>query len=165
MRPGPRHRTAAGLAPATLGYRRLRIVPPPGGGVTQAGARLCTPYGTAEVSWALSGRELTVEAVVPPNTTADVVLPDGRASSRWAPEPRRDHRTGARRSDARRREVPDRPGRAGFGRFLRRPSPRSRRGRVRGRAAAGRRCGSGRSTGSVVLSGRLGSWVSRGGVG
>ncbi|MFF4362910.1 alpha-L-rhamnosidase C-terminal domain-containing protein [Streptomyces sp. NPDC001351] len=114
MRAGPRHRTAAGLASATLGYRRLRIGPPPGGGVTQAGARLCTPYGTAEVSWALSGREPTVEAVVPPNTTADAVLPDGRASSRWAPEPRRDHRTGARRSDARRREVPDRPGRAGF---------------------------------------------------
>ncbi|WP_258193279.1 alpha-L-rhamnosidase C-terminal domain-containing protein [Streptomyces sp. MA5143a] len=52
----------AGLAPAAPGYRRLRIAPLPGGGITQAGARLHTPYGTAEVSWALSGRELTVEA-------------------------------------------------------------------------------------------------------
>ncbi|MGY5120020.1 alpha-L-rhamnosidase C-terminal domain-containing protein [Streptomyces sp. 900105755] len=134
------------MASATLGYRRLRIGPPPGGGVTEAGARLCTQYGTAEVSWALSGREPTVEAVVPPNTTANVVLPDGRASSRWAPEPRRDHRTGARWRDARRREVPDRPGRAGFGRFLRRPSPRSRRGprrclhRVRRRVEADLPC-------------------------
>ncbi|MFI2437366.1 alpha-L-rhamnosidase C-terminal domain-containing protein [Streptomyces sp. NPDC018693] len=54
------------------------MAPLPGGGITQAGARLHTPHSTAEVSWALSGRELTVEAVVPPNTTADVVLPDGR---------------------------------------------------------------------------------------
>ncbi|MGC9540765.1 alpha-L-rhamnosidase C-terminal domain-containing protein [Streptomyces sp. UG1] len=68
----------AGLAPAAPGYRRLRIAPLPGGGITQAGARLHTPYGIAEVSWVLSGRELTVEAVVPPNTTAGVVLPGGR---------------------------------------------------------------------------------------
>ncbi|MFI9168545.1 alpha-L-rhamnosidase C-terminal domain-containing protein [Streptomyces lincolnensis] len=48
-----------GLAPAAPGHRRLRIAPLPGRGITQAGARLHTPYGTAEVSWALSGRELT----------------------------------------------------------------------------------------------------------
>ncbi|MGA5361235.1 glycoside hydrolase family 78 protein [Streptomyces purpurascens] len=69
------HRTVAGLAPAGPGYRRLRIEPRPGGGLTHAEARLETPYGPAEVSWTLSGGQLVVESLVPPNTTADVVLP------------------------------------------------------------------------------------------
>ncbi|MGW3567521.1 glycoside hydrolase family 78 protein [Streptomyces sp. NPDC000941] len=71
------HRTVAGLAPAEPGYRRLRVAPRPGGGLTHAEARLHTPYGTAEVSWTLSDGELTVQALIPPNTTAEVMLPDG----------------------------------------------------------------------------------------
>ncbi|MET7896575.1 glycoside hydrolase family 78 protein [Streptomyces mirabilis] len=69
------HRTVAGLAPAAPGYRRLRIAPRPGGELTHAEARLRTPYGEAEVSWSLAGPELTVKALVPPNTTAEVLLP------------------------------------------------------------------------------------------
>ncbi|WP_413098218.1 family 78 glycoside hydrolase catalytic domain [Streptomyces sp. Inha503] len=73
------HRTVAGLAPAAPGYRRLRIEPRPGGGLTHTEARLRTPYGEAEVSWSLAGTELTVKALVPPNTTAEVILPgDGQ---------------------------------------------------------------------------------------
>jgi alpha-L-rhamnosidase len=68
-------RTVAGLAPATAGYRTLRIQPRPGGGLTWAQARHRTPYGMAEVDWALEGGTLTVRAVVPPNSTAIVVLP------------------------------------------------------------------------------------------
>ncbi|GAB2844019.1 glycoside hydrolase family 78 protein [Actinocorallia aurea] len=83
------HRTVAGLAPAEPGYRRLRIAPVPGGGLTHASASLRTPYGTASCGWALDGGELTVDAVIPPNTTAEVRLPDGTAadvgsgSHRW----------------------------------------------------------------------------------
>nr|WP_322723570.1 glycoside hydrolase family 78 protein [Streptomyces spongiae] len=75
------HRTVAGLAPAAPGYRRLRVEPRPGGGLTHARAALRTPYGRAEVSWSLAAGELTVETLVPPNTTAEVVLPgsDGAA--------------------------------------------------------------------------------------
>ncbi|MGX1547683.1 glycoside hydrolase family 78 protein [Streptomyces adustus] len=69
------HRVVAGLAPAAPGYRRLRIAPRPGGGLTRAGARLLTPYGPAEVDWRVSGGTLSVRAKVPPNTTADVDLP------------------------------------------------------------------------------------------
>ncbi|MFC8672071.1 family 78 glycoside hydrolase catalytic domain [Streptomyces griseorubiginosus] len=71
------HRTVAGLAPAAPGYRRLRIQPRLGGGLTHAGAKLRTPYGEATVSWTRTGTEVTVEALVPPNTTAQVLLPDG----------------------------------------------------------------------------------------
>ncbi|MFG2960958.1 family 78 glycoside hydrolase catalytic domain [Streptomyces sp. NPDC048291] len=71
------HRTVAGLAPAGPGYRRQRIAPRPGGDLTHAEARLRTPYGEAGVSWTLAGEELTVDAVVPPNTTAEVQLTEG----------------------------------------------------------------------------------------
>ena len=44
------HRTVAGLAPAAPGYRRLRVAPQPGPGITSAAATHETPYGTASVS-------------------------------------------------------------------------------------------------------------------
>ncbi|MBE1588371.1 family 78 glycoside hydrolase catalytic domain [Nonomuraea angiospora] len=69
------HRTVAGLAPAAPGYRRLRIAPRPGGGLTHASARLETPYGLASVSWERDGETLTVTATVPPGTVAEVDLP------------------------------------------------------------------------------------------
>ncbi|MEV4580475.1 family 78 glycoside hydrolase catalytic domain [Nonomuraea jabiensis] len=71
------HRTVAGLAPAAPGYRELAVHPRPGGGLTHASARLRTPYGPAASSWSIAGDEITVEAVVPPNTTAHVTLPGG----------------------------------------------------------------------------------------
>jgi alpha-L-rhamnosidase len=74
------HRTVAGLAPAAPGYRRLRIAPRPGPGITSAGATHETPYGTAAVSWSLEGgTAFSLAVTVPPNTTAQVVLPDGSA--------------------------------------------------------------------------------------
>jgi alpha-L-rhamnosidase len=74
------HRTVAGLAPAAPGYRTLRIAPRPGPGITSAAATHEAPYGPAEVSWTLSGgRAFAREVTVPPNTTAEVVRPDGSA--------------------------------------------------------------------------------------
>jgi alpha-L-rhamnosidase len=74
------HRTVAGLAPAAPGYRQLRVQPHPGPGVTSAAATHETPYGTAAVAWSLtSGTSYTLEVTVPPNTTAQIVLPDGSA--------------------------------------------------------------------------------------
>jgi alpha-L-rhamnosidase len=69
------HRTVAGLAPAAPGYRRLEIHPVPGGGLTWARARHRTPYGMAESAWSLADGQITVDVVVPPNTTASVTLP------------------------------------------------------------------------------------------
>jgi alpha-L-rhamnosidase len=74
------HRRVGGLAPAEPGYRRLRIAPvvdPTGEGLTWASSRHRTPYGPAEAGWRLDGGTVEVTAVVPPNTTATVVLPFG----------------------------------------------------------------------------------------
>lgn len=72
------HRTIAGLAPAAPGYRRLRVAPRPGGGLTSARATHETPYGPAAVSWTLDGQSFALDVTVPPNTAAQVHLPDGR---------------------------------------------------------------------------------------
>ncbi|MGY1812352.1 family 78 glycoside hydrolase catalytic domain [Blastococcus sp. SYSU D00820] len=71
------HRGLAGLGPAAPGYRRLRIAPTVLDGLTSARSELRTPYGPAAAGWSLTGGRVTVTAVVPPGTTAEVVLPDG----------------------------------------------------------------------------------------
>jgi alpha-L-rhamnosidase len=69
------HQVIGGVAPAAPGYRRLRIAPVPGPGVTSASCTLMTPYGHAACSWSLDGIRFILTAEVPPNTTAAVVLP------------------------------------------------------------------------------------------
>jgi alpha-L-rhamnosidase len=74
------HRYTAGLqllddAPA---YRRFRVRPHPGGGLTWARAAHESPYGRIEVSWRLAGGGLGLRLLVPAGTRAEVVLPDGR---------------------------------------------------------------------------------------
>ena len=69
------HRTVAGLASAEPGYRRLRIAPRPGPGITSASAEHDSPYGPAAVSWTLDGSTFTLDVNVPANTTAEVLLP------------------------------------------------------------------------------------------
>ncbi|MCK9794071.1 glycoside hydrolase family 78 protein [Isoptericola sp. 4D.3] len=73
------HRVVAGLAPLEPGYRRLAVAPRPGGGLTRAEARHVTPYGVAEVAWAIEaggeGDELVVRFRVPVGTTAEVDVP------------------------------------------------------------------------------------------
>ncbi len=83
------HRTVAGLAPAAPGYARLSIEPHPLEGFDFAEAAHLTPYGRAAVRWERAGDGIVVEATVPPNTEAEVVLPDGArhtvgsGSHRW----------------------------------------------------------------------------------
>ncbi|WP_243231741.1 alpha-L-rhamnosidase [Microbacterium sp. CIAB417] len=72
------HRSLAGLAPAEPGYARLRIEPHPLDGFDFAEAAHLTPYGRARVRWDRAGDEVVIQATVPANTDAEVILPDGR---------------------------------------------------------------------------------------
>ena len=49
------HRTVAGLALSSPGYRTFTVAPRPGGGLTHASAAHQTPYGRAEVAWTRNG--------------------------------------------------------------------------------------------------------------
>ncbi|WP_137845311.1 alpha-L-rhamnosidase [Microbacterium sp. 2FI] len=71
------HEEVAGLSALEPGYRRLRIAPHPLTRLTHARAEHETPYGPAAAGWERVDGALRVRAVVPPNTTALVRLPDG----------------------------------------------------------------------------------------
>jgi len=75
------HRAVAGLAPAAPGYRRMRIAPLPGGGLTRVQAAHETPYGRAEVRWSRAGEAFELEVSIPAGTTAQVCLPDDAATT------------------------------------------------------------------------------------
>ena len=69
------HRYVAGLRPTAPGYRTFEVRPRPGGGITSATTRHVSPFGPIEVSWRLGGRSTELDVLVPPGTTATVVLP------------------------------------------------------------------------------------------
>ena len=76
------HRYVAGLdlpSDPSLGwpaYRRFRVRPRPGGGITWARAAFESPYGLIEVDWSLTDGTFDLRVTVPPGTTAEVTLPD-----------------------------------------------------------------------------------------
>ncbi|MBI4514520.1 MAG: family 78 glycoside hydrolase catalytic domain [Deltaproteobacteria bacterium] len=72
------HRYVAGLQIVEPGYRRFRVAPRPGGGITGARTHHDSPHGRIEISWQLTDAERgSIEITVPPGTAADLVLPDG----------------------------------------------------------------------------------------
>jgi alpha-L-rhamnosidase len=73
------YRVVGGVAAAEPGYRRARIAPRPGGGITSASTSLETPYGPLRCDWHLDGGEIVIEVEIPPNTGAELVAPDGRS--------------------------------------------------------------------------------------
>jgi len=80
------HQVIGGIAPAEPGWKRITVAPVPGGDVTSARSRYISPYGEVKVDWWFennvqgkaahrNGFHLTVE--IPPNTQADIILPNG----------------------------------------------------------------------------------------
>lgn len=74
------HRYVAGIRLLDYGpaYRHFQIIPMPGGGIVWARAAHDSPYGRIESSWQLAGHAFTLDVTVPPGSTAQVILPDGR---------------------------------------------------------------------------------------
>lgn len=71
------HRYLAGVQIVEPGYRRFRVAPRPGGGVTEARTHHRSPHGTIEVAWEGDAVAGSIEVTVPTGTSADLVLPDG----------------------------------------------------------------------------------------
>ncbi len=69
------HQHVAGLQLLEPGWRRARIAPRPGGGLTRASASHRTPYGLVAVAWQVTGSELHVDVTVPASTTVELLLP------------------------------------------------------------------------------------------
>jgi alpha-L-rhamnosidase len=68
--------TVAGIrADPDAGWRHVLVRPRPGGGLTQARARVITPYGPVESAWRIEDERFSLDVEFPPNTTAKVWLP------------------------------------------------------------------------------------------
>jgi alpha-L-rhamnosidase len=70
----------AGLAPDPEhpGYKHFFVRPLPNRQLDWARAELQTPYGLAFSAWARREGKITMDVVVPPNTTATIEFPNGR---------------------------------------------------------------------------------------
>ncbi|OBR11276.1 Alpha-l-rhamnosidase [Colletotrichum higginsianum IMI 349063] len=80
------HQVIGGIAPAEPGWKRITVAPVPGGNITSANSKYISPYGEVKVQWWFeknaeenaahrNGFHLNVE--IPPNTKADITLPNG----------------------------------------------------------------------------------------
>jgi len=62
------------LDSAAAGYKRSRIAPHPGAGLTSAKAALETSYGTLASAWSIAGGQFVLDLTIPVNTSATVTL-------------------------------------------------------------------------------------------
>ncbi|PQJ72696.1 rhamnosidase [Polaribacter butkevichii] len=62
----------AGIAPLEAGYKTIRIAPKTNKKLTSASASLNTTYGEIASSWEIKAGTFSLEATIPPNTTAKV---------------------------------------------------------------------------------------------
>ncbi|RDW89934.1 glycoside hydrolase family 78 protein [Aspergillus mulundensis] len=70
------HKTVGGVSPLEPGWRKILVQPLPGGTITSADVVYETPYGRLECRWEIrDGDRFWLELVVPPNSSATVVLP------------------------------------------------------------------------------------------
>ena len=57
------------------GFHKMTIAPHPGGKLKNAEAELETQYGKVKSAWSVDSGKITIDITVPPNTTAQIVLP------------------------------------------------------------------------------------------
>ncbi|PWS31535.1 alpha-L-rhamnosidase [Pedobacter paludis] len=76
------YKTVAGLNydAEEPGYKKIIISPILGGKFTEASAKLESIYGPIQSSWKLDGERFILDVVVPPNTSANVILPNSTDS-------------------------------------------------------------------------------------
>ncbi|WP_193214863.1 alpha-L-rhamnosidase [Luteolibacter marinus] len=64
-----------GIHRAAPGFDRVRIAPRPTGTITRASAATETRHGQLSCSWKIEDGIFSADVVVPPNTTAEIILP------------------------------------------------------------------------------------------
>ena len=71
----------AGIDTVGPGYKRIRIQPVVGGGLTWAQASYRSIHGLIASRWQRTGQKLTLDVTIPANTTATVYVPAREAAS------------------------------------------------------------------------------------
>jgi alpha-L-rhamnosidase len=75
------YRVMAGLSEDAPGFKKIRIMPHIGKGITSAKADLQTNYGKAGSAWELHNNQLVLKVEVPANTTASIFIPAKNADA------------------------------------------------------------------------------------
>ncbi|SHJ57905.1 alpha-L-rhamnosidase [Pseudobutyrivibrio xylanivorans] len=70
------YRRIAGIEPVVAGYRKFRIAPLVGGGLTFARGELNSPYGKIVSDWSISENRFIIKITVPEDTTCHLIMPD-----------------------------------------------------------------------------------------
>lgn len=71
------YRRVAGIEPVSAGYKRFRIAPVTGGGLSHAEASVNTPYGRVSSRWEKDGDKFKIDITVPVGTVCELILPNG----------------------------------------------------------------------------------------
>ena len=71
------YRRVAGIEAVSAGYRKFRVAPMPGGGLTGARGSVRTPYGTIASEWTHENEQFDITVQVPMGTVCELMLPDG----------------------------------------------------------------------------------------
>jgi alpha-L-rhamnosidase len=77
------YETFCGITPLVPSWKKVLIKPQPGGSVCWAKVSLLSPYGRVAFSWRIEDDHLLVQVSVPPNSTAQVVLPGIDGQREW----------------------------------------------------------------------------------
>jgi alpha-L-rhamnosidase len=81
----------AGIDRASPGFDKVRVAPRPTGTITRAAASTETRHGKLACSWKIVDGKFHAEVTIPPNTTAEIILPlsgeisEGGASAKGRP--------------------------------------------------------------------------------
>lgn len=70
------YKNIAGIQSAEPGYKKIIIKPTVGGNLTAAEGELESPYGKINSRWIIEDGKFKLNVSIPPNTTADVFVPD-----------------------------------------------------------------------------------------
>jgi alpha-L-rhamnosidase len=69
------HKFIGGIHPLEAGWKRFTVSPVPGGTLTHATIKHLSPYGLVASSWRIENAVFHLQVTVPPNTTAEIILP------------------------------------------------------------------------------------------
>ena len=72
------HKRTVGIEALEAGYRRFRIAPMIGGGLTFAKGSVETPYGKISSEWQLESNQFTIQVQIPIGTICELKLPNGK---------------------------------------------------------------------------------------
>ncbi|MGY3052439.1 alpha-L-rhamnosidase [Pedobacter sp. UYEF25] len=72
------YKHVAGIQPESAGYKQIIIKPEIGGGLTWAEGTFDCAYGTIASKWKINDNKLDMTVTIPPNTTADIFVPNAQ---------------------------------------------------------------------------------------